>query len=153
MSRISRNISIIIRSERLIAQRHLAVLRQQTIMIAAAGIAAGVGLIMLNVSAYLALSDIVSQSAAALIVAVVNVVLAGILIAVAGKSNVEQETAPVAEVRDMALEDLEAEILSAAAEAKAATDALRQMAKNPLGTIAPGLAGTVVSAVVKNLKN
>jgi hypothetical protein len=47
MSRISRNISIILRSERLIAQRRMAVLRRQTGMMAAAGIAAGVGLIML----------------------------------------------------------------------------------------------------------
>ncbi|WP_299923553.1 phage holin family protein [uncultured Pelagimonas sp.] len=152
MSRISRNISIVMRSERLIAQRHLAVLRQQTMLMAAAGIAAGVGLIMLNVSAYLALSDVVSQPVAALIVALVNIVLAGFLISMAGKSNAEQETAPVAEVRDMALEDLEAEVRSAAQEAKAATDAIRQMASNPLGAIAPGLAGTVASAVIKNLK-
>ena len=55
MSRISRNISIILRSERLIAQRRMAVLRRQTGMMAAAGIAAGLGLVMLNGAAYLAL--------------------------------------------------------------------------------------------------
>lgn len=153
MSRISRNISIVLRSERLIAQRHLAVLRQQTMMMAAAGIVAGVGLIMLNVAGYFALATQMSPAVAALVIALVNVVLAGILISLAGKSNVEQETAPVAEVRDMALEDLEAEILAAAEEAKAATDAIRKLARDPLGAVAPGVAGTVAKAVFNNLKS
>jgi len=152
MNRISRNISIVLRSERLIAQRHLAVLRRQTGLMAAAGIAAGVGLIMLNVSAYLALSQVVSQPAAALIVGAVNIALAILLVSLAGKSNVEAETAPVAEVRDMALEDLEMEIRVAAEEAKAATDALKKMARDPLGAIAPGVAGSIAKAVIKNLK-
>ncbi|TKZ17161.1 hypothetical protein FAP39_15365 [Shimia litoralis] len=153
MNRITRNISIVLRSERLIAQRHLAVLRRQTGLMAAAGIAGGVGLIMLNASAYLALSQSMSQPVAALIVALVNLGLAALLISLAGKSNADAETAPVAEVRDMALEDLEAELRVAATEAKEATDALKKMAHDPLGALAPGLAGTVVKAVMKNMKS
>ena len=83
MSRISRNISIIWRSERLMAQRRLAVLRRQTGLMAAAGVVAGVGLIMLNAAAYLALSSRMDPAWAALIVAVVNLALAAILISVA----------------------------------------------------------------------
>ena len=70
MNRISRNVSIIFRSERLIAQRRFAVLRRQTGFMAAAGIVAGIGLIMLNAAAYLALSTKVSTPLAALIVAI-----------------------------------------------------------------------------------
>ncbi|GAA6193793.1 hypothetical protein [Phaeobacter sp. NW0010-22] len=153
MNRISRNLSIVLRAERLIAQRHLAVLRRQTGLMAAAGIAAGVGLIMLNVSAYLALSDTLSQPMAALIVALVNMALAILLFSLANKSNVEQETAPVTEVRDMALEDIEAELRAAAGEAKATADAVKKMVSDPFGAIAPGVAGTVAKAVIKNLKS
>ncbi|WP_170486475.1 MULTISPECIES: phage holin family protein [unclassified Ruegeria] len=152
MNRISRNISIVLRSERLIAQRHLAVLRRQTGLMAAAGIAAGVGLIMLNVAAFFALSDMISRPAAALIVALVNLALAVLLVALANNSKVAEETAPVAEVRDMALEDIEAELRVAAEEARSAADALKKMARDPLGTFAPGLAGSVAKAVIKNLK-
>ncbi|PSL17723.1 phage holin family protein [Shimia abyssi] len=153
MNRISRNISIVLRAERLIAQRHLAVLRRQTGLMAAAGIAAGVGLIMLNVSAYLALSQTMSPPSAALIVALVNMALAILLVSLANKSNVEQETAPVTEVRDMALEDIEAEMRAFAGEAKATADAVKKMASDPFGAIAPGVAGTVAKAVIKNLKS
>ncbi|MDP2581533.1 hypothetical protein Q8W37_16470 [Shimia thalassica] len=153
MNRISRNISIVLRSERLIAQRHLAVLRRQTGMMAAAGIAAGVGLIMLNVSAFLTLSSSMSQPTAALIISIANLVVAAMLVSLAGKSNVEQETAPVVEVRDMALEDIEAELRAAANEAKATTDAIKGMARDPLGAIAPGIAGSVAKAVIKNIKS
>ncbi|WP_299351798.1 phage holin family protein [uncultured Shimia sp.] len=153
MNRISRNISIVLRAERLIAQRHLAVLRRQTGLMAAAGIAAGVGLIMLNVSAYLALSQTMPQPSAALIVALVNMALAVLLVSLANKSNVEQETAPVTEVRDMALEDIEAEMRGFAGEAKATAEAVKKMASDPFGAIAPGVAGTVAKAVIKNLKS
>ncbi len=153
MNRISRNISIVMRSERLIAQRHLAVLRRQTGLMAAAGIAAAVGLVMLNVAAFLALSATLSQAVSALIVATANVVLAVLLVSFASKTNIGEETAAVAEVRDMALEDIEAELRGAAEEVKSATDALKKMAQDPFGALAPGLAGTVAKAVIKNLKN
>lgn len=152
MNRISRNISIILRSERLIAQRHLAVIRRQTGLMAAAGIAGGVGLIMVNVAAFFALSETLSQATSALIIAVVNLGLAGLLATLANKSEVGEETAAVAEVRDMAIEDIEGELRAAAEEAKAATQSLKKLASDPLGSFAPGLAGTVAKAVIKNLK-
>lgn len=152
MKRISRNISIILRAERLIAQRHLAILRRQTGLMAAAGLVAGLGIIMLNMAGYLGLADVVSKPLAALIVAAVNLVLAGILASMAGNSNAEAETAPVAEVRDLAMEDLEAEFQVAVGEAKAAVDGIKRMASDPLGIVAPGVAGAVAKAVVKNLK-
>lgn len=153
MKRISRNISIILRAERLIAQRHLAILRRQTGLMAAAGLVAGLGIIMLNMAGYLALSDVVSPALAALIVAALNLVLAGILASLAGNANAEAETAPVAEVRDLAMEDLEAEFQHVVDEAKTAVDGIKRMANDPLGLIAPGVAGAVAKAVVKNLKS
>ena len=92
------------------------------------------GIIMLNVAGYQALAGVVSKPVAAVIVAVVNLVLAGLLALLAGKSNVESEIAPVSEVRDLALKDLKAEI-------QGAVDGITRMA------------GTVAKAVIKNLKS
>ncbi|CUH52490.1 hypothetical protein [Shimia marina] len=152
MNRLSRNISIILRSERLIAQRHLAVLRRQTGLMAAAGIAAAVGLIMLNLAAYFALSTSLSPAASALIVALVNLALAALLIGLAAKSTVGEETAAVAQVRDMAIEDIEAELRVAVEEAKAASEALKSMARDPFGALAPAMVGPIAKAVVKAMK-
>ncbi|KPA22430.1 hypothetical protein shim_07100 [Shimia sp. SK013] len=150
--RISRNISIILRSERLIAQRHMAVFRRQTGMAAAALLAAGVGLVMLNVAGFFALAEVMSQAAAAVIVALANLLLALVLMMSAGRVAVGEEVDAVAEVRDLALEDLETEVRIAADEARGAAEALKNMARNPLGAVTPGLASAVAKALVKTSK-
>lgn len=152
MSRISRNANVIFRAERLIAQRRMAVLRRQTGMMAAAGIAGGVGLIMLNVAAFFALSEVLSQALSALIVAAVNLGLAAAVASAAGKVNADEEIARVAEVRDIAVEDLEVELQDAAAEVRVLSQAVRKMAHDPFGAMAPGVMGALASAVIKNLR-
>ncbi|SMP10122.1 phage holin family protein [Shimia sagamensis] len=152
-NRISRNISIILRSERLIAQRHLAVLRRQTGLMAMALVVSAVGLVMLNVAAFFALQEVMTAAAAALIVGVVNFLLAGLFVLLASsKSSIEEDINAVSEVRDMAIEDLEAEVRQAADEAKSAVDAVKSMAANPLGGIAPGVAASIAKAIVKAMK-
>lgn len=152
MSRISRNISIILRSERLIAQRRMAVLRRQTGMMVAAGIAAGVGLIMLNVAAYFTLVEYLSQPLSALSIALANIGVAAVLVSAANKQNANTEVSAVTEVRDLAVEDLELEIQEATEEAKALAQNVHRMARDPFGTVAPGLISAVITAILANLK-
>ncbi len=151
MSRIAKNLSIVLRSEKLIAQRNLSVLRRQTGMFGAAGVAAGLAIVMLNVSGFLALSDVVSMPLAALIVAIANLLFAGAIAAMAGQQSAEAETATVAEVRDMALEDIDSELQVFVAEAKSTADDVKRMAKDPFGQIAPGVAATLAKALVNHL--
>lgn len=152
MKRIGRNVSVIFRAERLIAQRRLDVMRRQTGMMAAAGIAAGIGLIALNGAAYLAMSQSLSPALSALIVAMVNIVLALVIAQVASKANAESEIASVAEVRDIAVDDLEAEFQEAVEEVQELSQSLRKMAKDPLGTLAPGALAAAASVLIKNVK-
>jgi hypothetical protein len=153
-NRISRNISIILRSERLIAQRHLAVLRRQTGLMVMGLVVSGIGLVMLNVAGFFALEEVMTPAAAALIVGVVNFVLAGLFVSLAAsKSGIDEDVTAVTEVRDMAIEDLEAEVRQAADEAKSAVDAVKAMAANPLGGIAPSVAAGIAKAVVKSMKS
>lgn len=152
MNRISRNISIIFKAERLIAQRRLAVMIRQTGFMAAAGIAAAIGLVLLNVAAYIALSQSIDPALAALLVALGNFFIAILLMLIAKKSNDDSEIVAVSEVRDIAMEDLELELNAAGEELKATAQNLRSMAKDPLGTIAPGLISALANALLKQFR-
>lgn len=150
MNRISRNISIALRAERLIAQRKMEVVRTQTGLMAAAGLVAGIGLIMVNVAAYYALTTKLSPQAAALIVALVNFALAVLLGVYAGRINAEADVRGATEVRDMAVEDLEAEIEDATREVQKVVSDVRQLVKNPLGAALPGVVGPLANALLKS---
>jgi len=152
MNRISRNISIALRAERLIARRHMAVLRNQTGLLAAAGLVAGIGLIMVNVAAYFALSVSLSPQLAALIVAIANFLLAVVLAVSANRMSADADVQGATEVRDMAIEDLETEFTLAVTEVKEVATDIRQMVKNPLGAVLPGLVGPVAEALLKSGK-
>lgn len=152
MNRISRNISIIIKAERLIAQRRVAVMMRQTGFMAAAGIAAAIGLVLLNVAAYIALSESIDPALAALLIALANFFIAILLILMAKKSSGESEIAAVSEVRDIALEDLEFELNAAGQEIKSAAQNLRSMARDPFGSVAPGIMTALASALLRYFK-
>lgn len=152
MKRVTRNLTIVWRAERLIAQRRFAVIRKQTAAVAFAGMIAVFGLAMLDVAAFFALRPSLGAPLAALVVALANFVLAGLLAHWASGLSAENEIAPVAEVRDIALEDLEAEAEDLASEVRRAADDVRRVARDPLGAFAPGLVSPLLSAVLKALK-
>ncbi len=153
MNRISRNISIILRTERLIAQRNLSVIIQRAGFFAAAVLAAGLSVVMLNVAGYLALSAMMSKPLAALVVALVNLLVAIVLAALANSFSAQADTATVAELRDIAISDIESEIQEAISDARRTAKDIQQMSRDPLGAIAPGLVGVIVNALLKHLRS
>ena len=150
MNRIYRNLSIALRAERLIAQRKMKVVRTQTGLMAAAGIAAGVGLIMLNVAVYFALTTKLSPQLAALVVALANIALAVVLGVFAGRISADDDVRVATEVRDMALEDIEAEVEDTTRAVKEVVEDVRQLVKNPLGSALPNIVGPLASALLKS---
>ena len=140
MSRISRNASIILRTERLIAQRNLTVLAKSTGFFAAAGLAAALAVVMLNIAGYLALTTTMSKPVAALVAGVVNLGVALVFLVVANSISAETDTAPVAKLRNMAIGDIEAEFQDTLAEARDTVQGLKAVLRDPLGTMTPGLA-------------
>ncbi|MGV6803939.1 MAG: hypothetical protein ACWA49_07015 [Ruegeria sp.] len=153
MSRISRNVSIILRTERLIAQRNMTVLAKRVGFFAAAGLATGLAIVMLNVAGYLALIAVMSKPLAALVIALVNLAVALVLASIANSISAEADTAPVAELRDIAISDIEAEVQDALDEARETVRDLRSVTRDPLGTLAPGLAGMIANAILRHLKS
>lgn len=152
MNRISRNISIIMRAERMITRRRMAVLVNQAGLMAFAVLVAAIALVMLNVAAFYALSDSLSPQNAALLVSLANVVLAVSIIMVASRLSADEELVPVTEVRDLAIEDLEAEVQGVVTEARELTDNVRRIATDPVGSMIPSLIGPLLGLLVRSVK-
>jgi hypothetical protein len=152
ISRIGKNLNIILRSERIMARRRMAVLRNQTGLVAFAGLVAGIGHIMLNVAAFYALRDNMAPQNAALIVGLGNLLLAAALIIAATRMTAEAELEPVSELRDLAISDLESELEGIIEEGRDLSATLRRMASNPVGSLLPVLIGPLVSALMKSTR-
>lgn len=152
MSRLVRNASVVLKSERLIARRRLAVLRAQTGLMAIAGVAGGVGLLAANAAIYFKLAETMSQAAAAGWLAGGNFVLAGVLMLVASRMNADRDVAAAEELRDLAMADLENEITGLTAQAQGLAGMLGAVRRDPLGAALPGLAGAIIAAVLKARK-
>ncbi len=135
MSRISRNLTTIYRTERLIARRSFAVLKNQMILVALAGVVALIALVLVNISLFFVLEARMTPAAASGVLALVNIGFAGLLAALAGRINVENEIAPAVEVRDMAIQDLEVEIEDASAEVREMMGVLKGLGRDPLGSL------------------
>ncbi len=150
MNRISRNLTILFRTERLIARRQMAVLRTQTGLMAFAGLVMGIAIIMLNVAVFYALGTLMAKHFAALIVALGNALAALVLVAVATRMSAEKELEPATEVRDMALAEIEADLNEVADEARELTRNVSRMARDPLGTALPALIGPLLSLLLKS---
>ncbi|AXI49096.1 hypothetical protein C1J03_23535 (plasmid) [Sulfitobacter sp. SK012] len=149
MNRISRNLITIYRTERLITRRRIAVVQQQTALMALAGLATLAGLILLNAALYFVLTTRVSPAVAAGVLALVNLALAGLLASVARRMSVEDAIAPAVEVRDMAITDLEAELEGMTLEARQTVNAIKGLGSNPLGSIATLLVPLLTAALKK----
>lgn len=149
MKRMSRNLTTIYRTERLITQRRVAVLQRQVVMMVIAGIAALAALILLNVAVYLVLAAILPPAAGAAILALANLVLAGVFVGLAGRMNAEAEIAPAVEVRDMAFEDLECEIEEMTDEGRRVLDSVKRMGTDPFASLSALLVPVLTAALKK----
>jgi hypothetical protein len=152
MSRLVRNAAVVLKSERLIARRRLAVLRTQTRMMMLAGVAGAVGLLAANAAIYFKLAETMSQAAAAGWLAAGNFVLAILLILVAGRINADQDVAAAEELRDLAMADLETEVATAVAQVQGLASTVGAVRRDPLGAALPGLAGAIFAAILKARK-
>jgi len=152
VNRISRSVSLIIRSERLMAERRMAVIGKQAGLLAFGILVAGIGVVMLTASAYLALAEWLSPPLAALIVSLVDFALAGALVMIVSKQSAEDEIKPVLELRDMAMDDLDQEFHIATQEVRAVIDGVRALGQNPMGLGNVGMIAPLITALLKALR-
>lgn len=148
MNRLSKNLTTIYRTERLIARRRFAVMQQQTILMVLAGISALAGLVLLDVALFFTLKTWMSSGASAAVLSLANLMLAVLLVLFAKRTNVEDEIAPAVEVRDMAIADIEDELEEMAVEAREVVQAVKSIGANPLGSL-PALLVPLITAILR----
>lgn len=145
MSRILRDVRIVLQSERLIARRHLAVIRTQTGLLALGGAAATLGVVMLNVAGFYALRGALGGGGAALLVALIDFLLAMVLLFVASRIDAEDETRAAVQVRDMAIADIEREIELASRDMAVVRAQLGAFARDPGRAVIGGVVEALIA--------
>lgn len=151
MKRISQNIRIILRTERLIWKRQTAVAGRKAGLLGAAAVLGAVALVFLNLAAYFALSSRMDPALAALLLALGDILLAGLLLVLAKGQSADREVAAVSELRDMAIADLEADLEAAGSEAREMLQNVRTMASDPFSRAGLSVLAPLLSLLVKNL--
>ena len=151
MERLMRSLRILWRSERIIAEQQLRLGTRRVQFNVLAAFIAVFGLVMLSISAFFALVPYWGQALAALAVAVGDFVLAAGMAAYGSRLQAPAEMEMVKEVRDMALNDLEEEVILAEAELVAMKEDVQKFIRNPVDALLPGIIGPILKAVASGL--
>ena len=152
MRRIVRQIHVLWRTESLLAELRFAAATRRTALFICAAVVGAAALAMVNVAAFFALLPGAGLTLAPLLVALGDAVGAGILLAMAQRGAPTAEVALLREVRDLALQELEAESAAIEAEVRSAGDQVRDLMRNPLGAVTPALAFKLIKSAVAGLR-
>lgn len=149
MSRIGRNITTILRTERMIARHNMARLRTRAGLLAVAAVLALLGVVMLNLAAFHALSGSLRPQVAALIVGLSDVGLGLILALIAARAGTGPQIAQITELRDLAIAELEEELDTAIEDMRELSGSLRRIAHDPIGSALPAVIGPLLALLLK----
>lgn len=160
MSRVRRNLQLLWRSERVMAEARLKLTSRKLVLAVIAGIACLIAVSMLNLAVYWALVTVVSKPLAALIVALVNIVIAGLLIAIAQGLQPGPEEEMLREVRDIALgdlgsevDDVQAKLLQLREDVEGVRTSVTQFVQRPTDALSPTMIVPALSAIAKLAKS
>jgi hypothetical protein len=142
------------------AEARLKLISRKLVLAVIAGIACLIAVSMLNLAAYLALITVVSKPLAALIVAVINLVIAGLLVAIAQGLQPGPEEEMLREVRDIALgdlgsevDDVQAQLLQLREDVEGMRASVTQFVQRPLDALSPTMIMPALSAIAKFAKS
>jgi hypothetical protein len=151
MQTMLRDLRILWRAERIIAESQLRLAARRTALAATAGLIAFVGLAMLNVTGFLALGPIWGAAWAAFALAIADLVIAAIVLVVALSSRLGPDYAAAVELRDLSMKDLETEFASSS---KSPLGLLSGSGgRDPLEALLPVVLMPLLTAAVRAVKH
>ncbi|MFZ3359826.1 MAG: phage holin family protein [Xanthobacteraceae bacterium] len=148
MNRVFRHLRVLWRLESTIAEARLRITLRRAVLYAVAGLIAVFGLAMLNAAAFFALEARWGPVWAAVAAALGDFALALVVTGIALAANPGAEMTHAVELRQTALDGMEAEI-SALQEPFAW---LSRAARNPIDTALPAILLPLVTAIVRGLR-
>lgn len=152
MKRVARSLRILWRAESQLGTIRIAGLMKKAGMLAFAALVGVFGVAMLDVAAFFALLPQWGHTGAALAVALGDFVLAIVVVVLAQSVKPGAEVEMLSEVRDMALEDLEAEVEGVETAFVHARKEMLEMVRHPLSALAPGVLLPLLKSIVSGLR-
>lgn len=156
MNSLSRNISILWRSQQLLTQAEWRRTSKQITTLVLAGIFGLLALTMLNLAGYYWLSTTYGNAQAALAVAVANILIGAILVLYALTLKTAPETEMVREFRASALAEIEteadvfqAQLVQMRRDVETIGANLSNFASNPIGSLTPSVLIPAIQAFTK----
>ena len=156
METLVRNLKLLWKSDRMLAEIRLKLVAQKIVLFVLAGLGGLFALGMLNMAVFFAIQETLGSAIAALLVGLGNLLLAGILLLVVQRLDTGPETKVVEEVREMALANIEAEAKAFQSELRLVRDEIADMrsgitslVKNPMDVLTPRLLLPATAALAK----
>jgi len=156
METLVRNLKLLWKSDRMLAEIRLKLVAQKIVLFVLAGLGGLFALGMLNMAVFFAIQETLGSAIAALLVGLGNLLLAGILLLVVQRLDTGPEARVVEEVREMALADIEAEAKAFQSELRLVRDEIADMrsgitslVKNPMDVLTPRLLLPATAALAK----
>ena len=156
METLVRNLKLLWKSDRMLAEIRLKLVAQKIVLFVLAGLGGLFALGMLNMAVFFAIQETLGSAIAALLVGLGNLLLAGILLLVVQRLDTGPEAKIVEEVREMALADIEAEAKAFQSELRLVRDEIADMrsgitslVKNPMDVLTPRLLLPATAALAK----
>jgi hypothetical protein len=156
METLVRNLKLLWKSDRMLAEIRLKLVAQKLVLFVLAGLGGLFALGMLNMAIFFAIQETLGSAIAALLVGLGNLLLAGILLLVVQRLDTGPEAKVVEEVREMALADIEAEAKAFQSELRLVRDEIADMrsgitslVKNPMDVLTPRLLLPATAALAK----
>ena len=153
MNSLTRNLTILWRSERLLAQAEWRRTSRQIALLVLAGVLGVLALVMLNVAGFYWLSTTYGTAQAALAVAVVDLIIGAILAVSAQSLKTAPEADMIRQFRDGALAEIETEAEEVQAQLVQIRDDVQSIgakvsrfAADPVGSLSPALLVPAINA-------
>jgi len=153
MNSLTRNLNILWRSERLLAEAEWRRSSRQITILVLAGVFGLLALIMLNVAGFYWLATTYGTAQAALAVAVADIVIAAILAVSAQSLKTAPETDMIREFRDSALAEIESDaeafqthLVQIRDDVKTIGATVSKVAADPIGSLSPALLIPAINA-------
>ena len=153
MNSLTRNLNILWRSERLLAEAEWRRSSRQITILVLAGVFGLLALIMLNVAGFYWLATTYGTAQAALAVDAGGIVIAAILAVSAQSLKTAPETDMIREFRDSALEEIETEaeafqthLVQIRDDVKTIGATVSKVASDPIGSLSPALLIPAINA-------
>jgi len=159
MDMLVRNLRILWRTERLLAEIRLRQVMRRGSLLALAAVLGLFAVAMLNIAGYVYLAPLVEPTGAALLVAAADAIIAAFLALAALPQKPGPEVKVLEDLRDMALADLEAEAQSVGAdlrqvrhEIEGVRQAVSSFAHSPLQALNPQMIAPILTLLLNLLR-